>query len=135
MRLTQVKNKKYHPLKSLQIKNFRSITFNAVYESDIVAKNSKNLSSIASDVSDDVYNLTPKVQNELVVREKVSTMAVAASHSLIFRILNNASDKNLGMEGYPAEYGMYLSISFLKVTSNNKPSIPMINIVIQITSY
>ena len=70
----------------------------------------KNLSSIASDVSDDVYNLTPKVQNELVVREKVSTMAVAASHSLIFRILNNASEKNLGMEGYPAEYGIYLSI-------------------------
>ena len=30
---------------------------------------------------------------------------------------------------------MYLSISFLKVTSNKRPSIPIINIVIQITSY
>ena len=71
---------------------------------------SKNLSSIASDVSDEVYNLTPKVQNELVVRDKLSTMAVSASHSLIFKILNNSSEKDLGMEGYPAEYGMYLSI-------------------------
>ena len=64
----------------------------------------------ASDVSNEVYNLTPKVQNELVVRDKLSTMAVSASHSLIFKILNNSSEKDLGMEGYPAEYGMYLSI-------------------------
>ena len=71
---------------------------------------SKNLSSIASDVSDQVYHLTPKIQNELVIREKLSTMAVAGSYSLINRILNNSHEKNLGMEGYPAEFGIYLSI-------------------------
>ena len=37
-------------------------------------------------------------------------MAVAGSYSLIHRILNNSIQKNLGMEGYPAEFGMYLSI-------------------------
>ncbi len=71
---------------------------------------SKNLSSIASDVSDQVYHLTPKIQNELVIREKLSTMAVAGSYGLINRILNNSHEKNLGMEGYPAEFGIYLSI-------------------------
>ncbi len=83
---------------------------NANWNFDSKNIQSKNLSSIASDVSDEVYNLTPKVQNELVVRDKLSTMAVSASHSLIFKILNNSSEKDLGMEGYPAEYGMYLSI-------------------------
>ena len=34
-----------------------------------------------------------------------------------------------------SRHGIYLSISFLKVISNNKPSIPIIKIVIQITSY
>ena len=71
---------------------------------------SQNLSSIASDVSDIVYKLTPKIQNELILRDKLSTMAVAASYNLISRILNNSNEKNLGMEGYPAEFGMYLSI-------------------------
>ncbi len=51
-----------------------------------------------------------KIQNELILRDKLSTMAVAASHNLISRILNNSNEKNLGMEGYPAEFGMYLSI-------------------------
>ena len=37
-------------------------------------------------------------------------MAVAGSYSLIHRILNNSHEKNLGMEGYPAEFGIYLSI-------------------------
>ena len=49
--------------------------------------NTKNLSSIASDVSDQVYNLTPKVQNELIVRDKLSSMAVAGTYNLINRIL------------------------------------------------
>ena len=72
--------------------------------------NTKNLSSIASDVSDQVYNLTPKVQNELIVRDKLSTMAVAGTYNLISKILNNSHEKNLGMSGYPAEFGIYLSI-------------------------
>lgn len=79
---------------------------------------SKNLSSIASDVSSQVYYLTPKIQNELIVRDKLSTMAVAASYSLIQRILNNSNQKNLGMDGYPAEFGMYLSI--IKVNKLHK---------------
>jgi hypothetical protein len=71
---------------------------------------SKNLSSIASDVSDQVYHLTPRIKNELVVRDRLSSMAVSGSYSLIHRILNNSHEKNLGMVGYPAEFGMYLSI-------------------------
>ena len=56
--------------------------------------NTKNLSSIASDVSDQVYNLTPKVQNELIVRDKLSSMAVAGTYNLINRILNNSMKKS-----------------------------------------
>src|SRR6056300_447456 len=44
--------------------------------------------------------------------------------------------KNWGFHDYPLpRQGIYLAISFLKVTSNNKPNIPIIKIVIQITSH
>ena len=79
---------------------------------------SKNLSSIASGVSDQVFYLTPKVQNELVVRDKLSGMSVNGSLNLIQRILNNSNEKNLGMTGYPSEFGMYLSI--IKVNKLHK---------------
>ena len=80
----------------------------------------KNLSAIASDVSEQVYHSTPKIQNELVVRDKLSTMAVSGSYNLIHRILNNSNKKNLGMEGYPSEFGMYLSI--IKLNGLHKSS-------------
>ena len=65
--------------------------------------NTKNLSSIASDVSDQVYNLTPKVQNELIVRDKQSSMAVAGTYNLINRILNNSHEKSSNV-WIPAEF-------------------------------
>src|SRR6056300_378501 len=57
-----------------------------------------NLSSIASIVSD-----------------KVSSMSMSGAVNLITHIFNDSHKKNLGMEGHPAEFGIYLSI----IKSNN----------------
>ena len=103
---------------SARLTAYQNLLFNSLFVNFETANwqfnnkkiSSKNLSSIASEVSSRVYNKTPKIHNELIVRDKLSTMAVAGSYSLIHRILNNSSQKNLGMEGYPAEFGMYLSI-------------------------
>ena len=70
----------------------------------------KNLSSIASFVSDEVFSLTPIVHNELIVRDRMSTMSVSGSVSLLKLIFNNSEQKNLGMIGHPSEYGVYLSL-------------------------
>ena len=70
----------------------------------------KNLSSIASFVSDEVFSLTPIVHNELIVRDRMSAMSVSGSVSLLKLIFNNSEQKNLGMTGHPSEYGVYLSL-------------------------
>ena len=74
-----------------------------------------NLSSIASKVSDKVFHATPIVNNELVVRDKLSTMAMSGATNLITLMFNKGEQKNLGMEGHPPEFGIYLSI----IKSNN----------------
>jgi len=74
-----------------------------------------NLSSIASSVCDRVFHSTPVIHNELVVREKLSSMAMSGASNLITLMFNKAHLKNLGMEGHPAEFGIYLSI----IKSNN----------------
>ena len=97
---------------------YQNLLFNSLYVNFEKANwyfngknfNKKNLSSISSDVSDVVYYLTPKIHNELIVRDKLSTMAVSGCYNLIYNILNNSSKKNLNMTGYPAEYGIYLSV-------------------------
>ena len=56
--------------------------------------------------------------------------------TIFLKDFNDFLFENRGFHNYPLpRHGIYLSISFLKVTSNNKPSIPITKIVIQITSY
>ena len=66
-------------------------------------------------MSDKVFHATPVVNNELVVRDKLSTMAMSGATNLITLMFNKGEQKNLGMEGHPPEFGIYLSI----IKSNN----------------
>lgn len=75
----------------------------------------QNLSSIASYVSDKVFNLTPIIHNELIVRDRISSMSMSGSVNLLKLIFNNSNHKNLGMEGHPSEFGIYISL----IKSNN----------------
>ena len=43
----------------------------------------QNLSSIASHVSDKVFNLTPIIHNELIVRDRISSMSMSGSVNLL----------------------------------------------------
>ena len=71
---------------------------------------SKNLSMIASDLSNHIFYLTPIIQNELVNREKMSATSASGSFNLIEKIFNFSQKENLGMEGNPPEFGIYLSV-------------------------
>ena len=46
-----------------------------------------NLSSIASVVSDEVFHATPIIQNELVVRDKLSAMSMGGATTLFKKYL------------------------------------------------
>ena len=75
----------------------------------------RNLSSIASHVSDRVFNSTPIIHNELIVRDRISSMSMSGAVNLLKLIFNNSHQKNLSMSGHPSEFGIYLSI----IKSNN----------------
>lgn len=68
------------------------------------------ISSLASDLADKRYPKTPCFHNELLNRIKPSTSAVAARNILLRRMLNNQSEVRLGMTGFPAERGLFVSI-------------------------
>lgn len=70
----------------------------------------QEINSLASDLADKRYPKTPCFHNELLNRIKPSTSAVAARNILLRRMLNNPNEARLGMTGYPAERGLFVSI-------------------------
>ncbi len=110
-----------------------------------------SLRTIASSIADNAYSSSPLIKNELINRSNISSSAVAARNILCRRIFT-AGDKNrLGIEGYPAEGGLYDSVilpsaihltpkamelghSFLIGTSDPSNLTPAFNLAISIIS-
>ncbi|MGJ8670702.1 MAG: ATP-binding protein [Oceanococcus sp.] len=65
------------------------------------------LSSLASELADIRFSSSPLVKSELINRIKPSTGAVAARKILLKRMIMNAGEPNLGIEGFPAEAGLF----------------------------
>ena len=52
----------------------------------------------------------PKLHNELLNRQKPSGSAIAAQNALLRCMINNEGEVRLGIEGYPAEGGLFVSL-------------------------
>lgn len=65
------------------------------------------LSRIASDLADVLFDQAPKVWSELVNRDSPSSNSVKARRDLMHRMINNERAEKLGIEGFPAERGLY----------------------------
>ncbi|MFK3793100.1 ATP-binding protein [Pseudomonas piscis] len=76
-----------------------------LYEGVFVKPDS--LSSLASDVADRTFSSAPKVWSELVNRDALSSNSVKARRDLLHRMVENTYEECLGIEGYPAERGLY----------------------------
>ena len=63
-----------------------------------------------SAVCDQVFAQSPEVWNELLNRRKPSSSAVRGLKLLLDAMLHHADAPRLGIEGTPAEYGMYASV-------------------------
>lgn len=70
----------------------------------------RDLSAFFSQVCDEVYASAPIVDNELVNRRDISSAIVAARRTLAAQMLTNADQARLGIEGYPPEISIYLSV-------------------------
>ncbi len=65
------------------------------------------LSPLASDMADTMFRDAPPVWSELVNRDSLSTNSVKARRDLMHRMVDNPSEENLGLEGFPAERGLH----------------------------
>jgi len=68
------------------------------------------LNSFASSIADRRFESGPVLRNELVMRDKPSSSAVAARNSLLRRMALRESEPRLGISGFPAEGGLYVSL-------------------------
>lgn len=68
-----------------------------------------NLSRLASDLADEHFAKSPKIQSELLNRDSLSSSSVSARKNLLYKMLSNIKNEDLGIEGYPAEKGLYLT--------------------------
>ena len=72
----------------------------------------RGLNAYLSTICDAVYHATPILRNELINRRQISSQAAAARKKLIGAMLNSQQQEKLGINGYPPEMSIYLSLLF-----------------------
>lgn len=80
----------------------------------ISGEDSNNVSQLCSNIADRIYSHTPKISSELINRDVLSSNSVKARKTLLYKMLESEAIEDLGIDGYPAEKGLYLTC--LKVT-------------------
>ena len=70
----------------------------------------RDLQEIVSRAMNEIYNAAPHIVNELINRDSPSTQAVGARKKLLEAALKNANKQHLGIQKYPPEKGMYMSL-------------------------
>ena len=68
------------------------------------------LSRLASDIADKRFADAPILHNELLNRQKPSTSAASAQKLLLRCMVDNEGQERLGIKGYPAERGLFVSL-------------------------
>lgn len=68
------------------------------------------VSIVATALADTAYAHAPVLQSELLQRDRPSSSAMAALRELGYAMVRNAHQPNLGIEGFPAEMGLYLTV-------------------------
>jgi len=68
------------------------------------------LNTLASRIADERFPKAPRILNELVNREQPSSNAVKAMKDLLRRMIEAEGQSRLGIEGFPAEAGLFQSI-------------------------
>ena len=71
------------------------------------AKKVDSLSATVSEMAEEIFEPAPKVWSELVNRDALSSNSVKARRDLMHRMVDNGSEAFLGIEGFPAERGLY----------------------------
>lgn len=68
------------------------------------------LNNVASELADKRFPLSPRLNNELLNRIRPSSNAIAAQNALLRAMVSNEGKARLGIEGFPAEGGLFSSL-------------------------
>jgi hypothetical protein len=68
------------------------------------------LSKIATRISNAAYDKGPIIRTELLNRHKPSSAAIKARRSLMLAMVSEPNKNRFGLEKYPAEVGIYMSV-------------------------
>lgn len=69
-----------------------------------------DVSQLLSDVFDRLFDKSPRIRNELIVRRALSSAGAAARRNLIEAMLQRGAKSTLGIDGYPPERSVYESV-------------------------
>ncbi len=69
-----------------------------------------DLSPFASKIIDKCYPKIPTIKNELINKDKPSTQAIKARNILLKKMLVNEGEERLGIDKFPAEWGVMQSV-------------------------
>ena len=73
----------------------------------------KELRQFLSSIMREVYPLTPRIKNEVIVRRRPRPAIVNARKKLILGILERSGTPNLGLEGYRPDMSMFRTVLLL----------------------
>ena len=73
----------------------------------------KQLRQFLSSIMREVYPLTPRIKNEVIVRRRPRPAIVNARKKLILGILERSGTENLGIEGYRPDMSMFRTVLLL----------------------
>lgn len=91
-----------------------------------VSGNSRNiasqreLSSLLSDLCDSTYHLCPRINNEMINVDRLTSQAAAARNRVAEALANSALQEDLGFTGYGPEVAVYRTI--IKKTGLHRPN-------------
>ena len=69
-----------------------------------------DLNGISSELADRRFEQSPCLNNELLNRQRPSSNAIAAQNTLMRRMVLNEGEPRLGIDGFPAEGGLFDSV-------------------------
>ena len=89
------------------------------------------ISTILSDLCDVCYNQSPKIGNEMISYERLSSAAAKARRELVEAMVSNASQENLGLKGFGPEVAMYRSLLLAPGLHRQDPETGLWNFVLE----
>ncbi|MDG1144045.1 MAG: hypothetical protein P8N92_05210, partial [Burkholderiales bacterium] len=76
----------------------------------LTVSNNRELQARLSEILEALYSQSPSIQSEIINRTKLSASGTSARRKLMASMIDHADQENLGIEKFPPEKSIYLSL-------------------------